>query len=54
MCEAVAVGGVAFGTTRVERGASLYLALEDNRRRLRKRLQKVLDGRGSSWDDSVS
>ena len=45
LCDAVAVGGVAFGTTRVERGASLYLALEDNRRRLRKQLQKVLDGR---------
>jgi hypothetical protein len=44
-CEAVAVGGVAFGTKRVEQGDTLYLALEDNRKRLRKRLQKILDGR---------
>jgi hypothetical protein len=44
-CEAVAVGGVAFGTKRVEQGDTLYLALEDNRKRLHKRLQKILDGR---------
>lgn len=44
-CEAVAVGGVAFGTKRVEQGDALYLALEDNRKRLRKRLEKILDGR---------
>jgi hypothetical protein len=43
--EAVAVGGVAFGIKKVEQGESLYLALEDNQRRLRKRLRKVLDGR---------
>ena len=30
MCEAVSVGGVAFGTKRVEQGDTLYLALEDN------------------------
>ncbi|MDP8951143.1 MAG: AAA family ATPase, partial [Actinomycetota bacterium] len=45
MCEAVAVGGVAFGVKRVEQGDTLYLALEDNRKRLQKRLKKVLDGR---------
>jgi hypothetical protein len=45
MCEAVAVGGVALGTKRVEEGDTLYLALEDNRKRLQKRLKKVLDGR---------
>jgi hypothetical protein len=44
-CEAVATGGVAFGTRRVEQGDTLYLALEDNRKRLRKRLAKILDGR---------
>jgi AAA domain len=44
-CEAVAAGGVAFGTKRVEQGDTLYLALEDNRKRLRKRLAKILDGR---------
>ncbi len=44
MCEAVAVGGVAFGTKRVEKGDTLYLALEDNKKRLKKRLQKILNG----------
>jgi hypothetical protein len=45
ICESVAVGGVALGTRRVEQGDALYLALEDNRKRLQKRLKKVLDGR---------
>jgi hypothetical protein len=44
LCVAVASGGVAFGTVRVERGAALYLALEDNERRLQSRLGKILDG----------
>ena len=39
---AVAAGGVALGTKRVERGAVLYLALEDNPRRLQSRLKKLL------------
>ena len=41
---AVASGGVALGTKPVERGEVLYLALEDNRRRLQKRLKKLLAG----------
>lgn len=41
---AVASGGVALGTRRVERGECLYLALEDNQRRLQKRLSKLLNG----------
>ncbi len=41
---ATAMGGVALGTKRVERGEVLYLALEDNRRRLQKRLDKLLGG----------
>jgi hypothetical protein len=39
---AVASGGVALGSRRVEQGECLYLALEDNRRRLQKRLRKLL------------
>jgi hypothetical protein len=39
---AVATGGEALGKVRVERGEVLYLALEDNPRRLQKRLQKLL------------
>jgi RecA-family ATPase len=44
--EAIAAGGVAFGTRRVEKGETLYLALEGNERRMQKRIRKVLDGRG--------
>jgi hypothetical protein len=44
-CEAIAAGGVALGTKRVEKGEALYLALEDNERRMQKRLKKVLNGR---------
>jgi hypothetical protein len=47
LAEAVAAGGVAFGTRRVEKGNALYLALEDNTRRLQKRLKKVLAGRSA-------
>jgi hypothetical protein len=43
---AVATGGEALGKVRVERGEALYLALEDNPRRLQKRLQKLLVGAG--------
>lgn len=42
LCVAVASGGVAFGNVRVEKGAALYLALEDNERRLQFRLRKIL------------
>lgn len=44
LCVAVASGGMALGTKPVEKGESLYLSLEDNTRRLQKRLQKVLQG----------
>jgi hypothetical protein len=44
VCEAVAAGGVALGTRGVEQGDTLYLALEDNHKRLQKRLKKVLNG----------
>jgi hypothetical protein len=42
LCVAVATGGVALGTKPVEQGETLYLALEDNRRRLQRRLNKLL------------
>jgi DNA-binding transcriptional ArsR family regulator len=44
LCVAVASGGAAFGTVQVEKGAALYLALEDNERRLQFRLTKLLAG----------
>jgi hypothetical protein len=43
LCVAVAAGGYALGNVPVERGAALYLALEDNERRLQSRLGKMLD-----------
>jgi hypothetical protein len=39
---AVAAGGYAFGTIKVEQGDVLYLALEDNPRRLQTRLRMLL------------
>jgi hypothetical protein len=44
LCVAIATGGVALGSVRVERGEALYMALEDNRRRLQKRHDKILAG----------
>ena len=41
---AKASGGLALGKIPVDRGGVLYLALEDNRRRLQNRLRKVLGG----------
>src|SRR5215203_4885355 len=43
-CLAVASGGAALGKRKVEKGEALYLALEDNPRRLQQRLKKVLAG----------
>ncbi len=42
LCVAVATGGEALGTIDVEQGEALYLALEDNKRRLHNRLGKLL------------
>jgi hypothetical protein len=42
---AVATGGVALGTKLVEQGEVLYLALEDNERRIQNRLNKLLASR---------
>lgn len=42
---AVASGGVAFGSVECEAGDVLYAALEDNRRRLQRRMRQVLPGR---------
>lgn len=41
---AVASGGMALGKIRVEQGEALYLALEDNDRRLQQRLLEILGG----------
>lgn len=41
---AIGSGGVALGQVRVEQGSVLYLALEDNARRIQDRVRKVLRG----------
>lgn len=41
VCAAIAVGGTAFGNLQCSQGDTLYLALEDNQRRLKSRLQKL-------------
>ncbi len=43
-CLAISTGGMALGKIRVEQGDTLYLALEDNHRRLQKRMKDILKG----------
>ena len=45
---AVARGGYCLGDYQCEQGAVLYLALEDNRRRLKARIEKVSPASGDS------
>ena len=42
---AVTTGSTIFGNTTVQQGEVLYLALEDNRRRLQRRIKKLLSDR---------
>jgi hypothetical protein len=46
LCLSIAQGGEAFHAVPVERGGALYLALEDNDRRLQRRIKKWLGGVG--------
>jgi hypothetical protein len=43
----VSAGGRALGKIPTERGVALYLGLEDNKRRLQRRLKKILNGRSA-------
>ena len=54
LCVAVATGGGALGTIDVEQGEALYLALEDNKRRLHNRLSKLLVGRPAPGNLHIS
>lgn len=47
LCLAVASGGCALGTKNAKQGSTLYLALEDNKRRLQNRMRKVLQGKSA-------
>lgn len=44
LCVAVGSGGYAFGKINVDKGQALYLALEDNKRRVKKRTKLITDG----------
>ncbi|MCJ2043067.1 AAA family ATPase [Methylobacterium sp. J-078] len=46
---AVASGGICLGNTACDQGDVLYLALEDNRRRLQNRIDKVLGAFAEEW-----
>ena len=46
---AVAAGRICLGETQCEQGQVLYLALEDNERRLQRRIDKVLGTFGVEW-----
>ncbi len=48
---AVATGGLALGNVPVKRGSVLYLALEDNERRLQQRLRQILQGEEVALDN---
>ncbi len=50
---AASLGGVAFGSIRVEQGHVLYLALEDTKRRLKSRLEKLLQSEGADKPDAL-
>jgi hypothetical protein len=50
---AVVSGGVALGKIKVEYGEVLYLALEDNHRRLQARLRKVLERQCMTIPDGI-
>ena len=49
---AVAAGRFCLGETRCEQGDVLYLALEDNERRLQRRIEKVLGVFGVEWPEA--
>ena len=48
---AVATGGLALGSVPVKQGSVLYLALEDNERRLQQRLRQMLQDQEAALDD---
>src|SRR5829696_8436802 len=49
---AVAAGRLCLGETQCEQGDVLYLALEDNERRLQRRIEKVLGAFGVEWPEA--
>jgi hypothetical protein len=54
LCVAVAAGRFTLGTIKPTQGDVLYLALEDNKRRLKKRMTKLLPSPDSIWPDRLT
>ncbi len=54
MAVAVAMGGECFGGRKTERGDVLYAALEDNPRRLQRRLDKLLSPFTTNWPNRLT
>jgi AAA domain-containing protein len=54
LCIAVAAGRFTLGTIKPMQGNVLYLALEDNRRRLKKRIAKLLSSSDPVWPDRLT
>lgn len=52
-CISVAMGGCALGSIECEQGDVLYAALEDNNRRLQRRLRQVIPDR-QTWPDRLT
>jgi hypothetical protein len=52
-CIAVSIGGYALGSVGCEQGDVLYAALEDNQRRLQRRMRQVIPDR-QSWPDRLT
>jgi AAA domain len=54
LCLATAAGRFTLGTLKPFPGDVLYLALEDNPRRLKRRLAKLMQGMESKWPDRLT
>ncbi|MDG4908125.1 AAA family ATPase [Mesorhizobium sp. WSM4898] len=52
-CISVAIGGYALGSIKCEQGDVLYAALEDNQRRLQRRMRQVIPDR-QAWPDRLT
>jgi len=50
LLQAIASGGVALGNIPVEQGQTLYISLEDNKKRLQKRINTLLKGNRAAND----
>jgi hypothetical protein len=49
----VASGGICLGSIKCEEGSVLYLALEDNKRRLQRRLDRLIPSLAADWPERL-